>query len=113
MNRSPSFLPHEEWKTIPWSTGTTTKGVLHHLLDLAIEIRALMSLTDELLAAQRSSEVIDEMSGEVSDDVTTKQSALWDGVADPAGRFLNWKHDLVDCTGYLVKQSQELARIFR
>jgi hypothetical protein len=32
--RKPTFLNEEAWKTIPWSAGTSTKDILHHLLDL-------------------------------------------------------------------------------
>ena len=88
MTRTPSFLAREEWKTMPWSAGTTTKNPLDYLLDLAIEIPALLSLSDELLASQKPN-------GE-RDEAMTKQRALWDGVADLTNRFLDWKRDWVD-----------------
>lgn len=88
MTRTPSFLAAEEWKTVPWSAGTTTKSPLDYLLDLAIEIPGLLSLSDQLLAGQQSD-------GN-TDDARAKQHALWAGVADLTSRFLDWKHDWVD-----------------
>lgn len=87
--RSPSFLAFEEWKTIPWSAGTTTKDILHHLLDLAVEIPALLSLFDELEVAYGSA-------GLSTREVHLKQARLWNGVADLTSRYAQWKHDWAD-----------------
>lgn len=88
VNRTPSFLAREEWKTIPWSAGTTTKDILHHLLDIAVEIPALLGQSDEL-DAQRSA-------AWSAHETSVKQTAFWNGVADLTARFLQWKQDWVD-----------------
>lgn len=87
--RSPSFLAREEWKTVPWSAGTTTKDILHHLLDLAVEIPALLGQFDELQAAQGSPIFS-------AQELKAKQTILWNGVADLTNRYAQWRRDWVD-----------------
>ena len=89
VHRTPSFLAREEWKTIPWSAGTTQKDILHHLLDLAVEIPALLSQYDDLEEAQRSTVWSEH-------EIAVKQTALWKGVADLTQRFVQWKQTWVD-----------------
>lgn len=89
INRTPSFLAQEDWKTIPWSAATTTKDVLDYLLDLAVEIPALLGQSDDFYKAQRSAVWS-------AHEITVKQNSLWRGVADLTERFLQWKRDCVD-----------------
>ncbi|KAJ5708791.1 transcriptional regulator family: Fungal Specific TF [Penicillium malachiteum] len=88
--RQPSFLAREEWKTIPWSAGTTTKDILHHLLDLAAEVPALLAQSDQFQEAQESSVM-------GAQEMTVKQAALWNGITDLTGRFYQWHRDWVEC----------------
>jgi hypothetical protein len=87
-SRQPSFFASEEWKTVPWSAGTTQKDILHHLLDLTVEVPALLAQHDELQAA------VEPVMG--AHEKTVKQTALWNGVADLTGRLLQWKTTWVD-----------------
>ncbi|KAL4784993.1 hypothetical protein BJX76DRAFT_195391 [Aspergillus varians] len=87
--RAPSFLAREEWKTIPWAAGTTTKDILHYLLDLAVEIPALLSQYDELEAGIHSGILS-------AHETAVKQAALWNGVGDLTNRFALWKINWVD-----------------
>lgn len=87
--RKPSFLAREEWKTVPWSAGTTTKDILHHLLDLATEIPGLLAESDAFNKAQASS-----IMG--TQELTIRQTALWSGVAKLTARFEQWHRDWVD-----------------
>jgi hypothetical protein len=80
----------EAWKTIPWSSGGTQKDILHHLLDLVVEIPELLSIFDELQAAQESQHL-------GKGELRVKQAQLWNGIADLTGRFKQWKKDHVDC----------------
>ncbi|GES58262.1 C6 finger-domain-containing protein [Aspergillus terreus] len=87
-SRQPSFFASEEWKTVPWSAGTTQKDILHHLLDLTVEVPALLAQHDELQTA------VEPVMG--AHEKTVKQTALWNGVADLTGRLLQWKTTWVD-----------------
>ncbi|KAJ5649520.1 uncharacterized protein N7484_003243 [Penicillium longicatenatum] len=87
--REPSFLAREEWKTIPWSAGTTTKDILHHLLDLATEVPALLSQSDSFKKAQQ------DPSAMGAQETASKQAALWNGITDLTARFYQWYHDFV------------------
>ncbi|KAL5342134.1 hypothetical protein BJX70DRAFT_357042 [Aspergillus crustosus] len=88
-NRAPSFLAREDWKTIPWSAGTTAKNILHYLLDLAVEIPTLLSQHDELEAELQAHMLS-------AHERTVKQAALWKGIADLTNRFALWKINWVD-----------------
>lgn len=90
VNRTPSFLASEEWKTIPWSAETSTKDLLDHLLDLSVEIPAILAQSDELALAQRTSAWSEH-------EVTMKQQALWSEISNLTSRFRQWKRDWVDC----------------
>lgn len=87
--RTPSFFAQEEWKTIPWSAGTTPKDIMHHLLDLVVEIPELLAQYDQFQTAQESSVL-------GAGEMTAKQTMLWNGVADLTYRFLQWKKTWVD-----------------
>ncbi|KAJ5947755.1 hypothetical protein N7466_000770 [Penicillium verhagenii] len=89
--REPSFLAREEWKTIPWSAGTTTKDILHHLLDLATEVPALLAQSDSLKEAQQGPSAMG------TQEAAAKQAALWNGITDLTARFYQWYHDWVKC----------------
>lgn len=90
VTRRPTFLAEEEWKTIPWSAGTTKKDILHHLLDLAVEIPSLLGQSDDFQAATQQPGMLSPH------EKATKQATLWNGVADLTERFLQWKRDWVD-----------------
>ncbi|KAL4864429.1 hypothetical protein BDV12DRAFT_176200 [Aspergillus spectabilis] len=102
LHRAPSFLAREEWKTIPWSAGTTTKNILHYLLDLAVEIPTLLSQHDELAAGLK----VNILSAH---EKSVKQAALWNGVADLTNRFALWKIHWVD--GYPDGPPREVEAI--
>ncbi|KAL3458286.1 hypothetical protein BJX64DRAFT_226091 [Aspergillus heterothallicus] len=87
--RVPSFLAREEWKTIPWSAGTTVKNILHYLLDLAVEVPGLLSQYDEINAGINSNILS-------AHERSVKQAALWNGVGDLTNRFVLWKINWVD-----------------
>ncbi|KAL3448123.1 hypothetical protein BJX65DRAFT_317692 [Aspergillus insuetus] len=87
--RAPSFLAREEWKTVPWSAGTTAKNILHFLLDLAVEIPGLLSQYDEITTGINSNILS-------AHERSVKQAALWNGLADLTNRFLLWKINWVD-----------------
>ncbi|KAJ6136344.1 hypothetical protein N7512_001504 [Penicillium capsulatum] len=89
-SRQPSFLAREEWKTIPWSAGTTNKDILHHLLDLAADIPGLLAQSDAFKEAQRSS----VMSAK---EIAIKQVTLWNGITELTTKFAQWHHDWVEC----------------
>ncbi|KAL4804709.1 hypothetical protein BDV18DRAFT_161802 [Aspergillus unguis] len=87
--RKPSFLAREEWKTIPWSEGTTPKNILHYLLDLAVEIPTLLFQHDELQADMESNTLSNH-------ERSVKTATLWKGVKDVTDRFEAWKIRWID-----------------
>ncbi|OJJ29764.1 hypothetical protein ASPWEDRAFT_46512 [Aspergillus wentii DTO 134E9] len=89
ITRSATFLNQEEWKTIPWSAGTTTKDLVHYLLDLAVEIPGILEEYDNLNAAL-STTILS------AHEKTVKQASLWNNVADVTLRFYEWKRVMVD-----------------
>ncbi|KAJ5676140.1 hypothetical protein N7462_009037 [Penicillium macrosclerotiorum] len=84
------FLAREEWKTIPWSANTTTKDILHHLLDIATDIPGLLAQSDSFAEAQKASVM-------GAQEMAVKQAALWNGIAALTGQFEEWHHDWVEC----------------
>ncbi|KAL1961570.1 hypothetical protein VTN77DRAFT_1607 [Rasamsonia byssochlamydoides] len=90
VDRKPTVFNEPAWKTVPWSAGTTEKDLLHHLLDLAVEIPELLWKHDQLAAAQQS-----QILGRA--EVRVKQADLWNGVGDLTDRFLQFKKDWIDC----------------
>ncbi|KAL2823833.1 hypothetical protein BDW59DRAFT_173282 [Aspergillus cavernicola] len=97
--RSPSFLAREEWKTIPWMAGTTAKNILHYLLDLAVEIPALLSQHDDLEAGLKSNFLS-------AHETSVKHASFFNAVADLTNRFALWKVNWVD--GYPDGPPQEV-----
>ncbi|CBF80680.1 hypothetical protein AN8501.2 [Aspergillus nidulans FGSC A4] len=87
--RKPSFLAREEWKTVPWSAGTTPKNILHYLLDLAVEIPGILSQHDELQVGIQSNILS-------AHERSVKQTAFWNAVGDLTDRFALWKINWVD-----------------
>ncbi|KAK1148018.1 hypothetical protein N8T08_010651 [Aspergillus melleus] len=88
--RLPTFLAQEDWKTVPWSAGTTKKDILHHLLDLTVEIPALLSQHDSLQADLQSGVMMG------AHETAVKQTTLLNNIADLTSRFLQWKVTMVD-----------------
>lgn len=86
--RQPSFLAREEWKTIPWSAGTTKKDILHHLLDLAAEIPGYLALSD----AYKEAQVTSVMGAQ---EMVVKQSTIWNGIAELTAKFHQWYQEWV------------------
>ncbi|PYI15361.1 hypothetical protein BO99DRAFT_342762 [Aspergillus violaceofuscus CBS 115571] len=89
VSRTPSFLAQEDWINLPWSAKTTKKDILHYLMDLAVEIPALLSQFDDLQATLSS-----QMAS--AHEIKVKQATLWNGVADLTNRFRRWKVEWVD-----------------
>ncbi|KAF7591599.1 hypothetical protein BBP40_001297 [Aspergillus hancockii] len=87
--RQPSFLSQEDWINIPWSAGTTKKDILHYLLDLTVEIPALLAEHDAIEATIQSGVPS-------AHEIAVKQASLWNGVADLTCRFIQWQSDWVD-----------------
>jgi len=87
--RKPSFLAQEDWKTIPWSAGTTTKNILHHLLDLAADIPGILAQSDAFQGKQKESMGAQEMA--------VKQATLWNSITELTAKFHQWVIDWVDC----------------
>ncbi|CAG8016631.1 unnamed protein product [Penicillium olsonii] len=86
--RQPSFLAREEWKTIPWSAGTTKKDFLHHLLDLAADVPGYLALSDAFKNTQKTSVM-------GAQEMAVKQSTMWNGIGELTYKFQQWYEDWV------------------
>ncbi|KAF7713624.1 Fungal Zn(2)-Cys(6) binuclear cluster domain-containing protein [Penicillium ucsense] len=95
--RQPSFLAREEWKTIPWSAGTTKKDMLHHLLDVATEIPGLLAQSDQFKESQAARTM-------GAQETAVKQVALWNGITECMGKFQQWYEE------WVVQNSQGLIQ---
>ncbi|RAK99949.1 Zn(II)2Cys6 transcription factor [Aspergillus ibericus CBS 121593] len=89
VSRTPSFLASEDWINLPWSANTSRRDILHYLLDLAVEIPALLAQFDDIEATLQSNMFS-------THEITVKQASLWSGVADLTNRFRQWKVQWVD-----------------
>jgi Fungal specific transcription factor domain len=100
VDRKPSFMAEDIWKTVPWSAETTKKDLLHYLTDLVVEIPALLGEHDDLATTQES-----QILGR--GELRAKQARLWNGISDLTLRFLQWKKENVDCyPGGPVKEAR-------
>jgi hypothetical protein len=91
VNRKQSFLDREDWKTIPWSTGTTEKNLLHYLLDLVVEIPKWLEYSDDIREGSL------RPSGMGQAELRVKQAYLWNGIDDLTARMKQWWNDWVAC----------------
>ncbi|OKL55882.1 hypothetical protein UA08_08843 [Talaromyces atroroseus] len=99
-DRKPSFMADNVWKTVPWSAGTTKKDLLDYLVDLVVEVPALLGEHDDLITAQES-----QILGR--GELRAKQARLWNRISDLTSRFFQWKKEHVDCyPGGPVKEAR-------
>jgi hypothetical protein len=90
--RKHTFFNEEAWKTIPWSAGTSTKDILDHLLDLAVEIPTLLEEADNLTTMG-----VGLMSPPDDVALQARRVQLWERIADLTQRMQQWKKDWADC----------------
>ena len=98
ISRSPTFLAREEWKTIPWSTGSSRKNAMQHLLDLIVDIPAILAQFDSITKAADTC----SMPGL---EIKHRQTMLWTSMADTERRPRQWKKLWAD--HYLQSQPHE------
>jgi hypothetical protein len=89
ISRSPTFLGDEEWKTVPWSTGTSPKDFMHHLMDVLADIPALLARYD-ILTRSLSTGTMHPT------DAATEQTLLWSLAGNLDLRLRQWKWQWVD-----------------
>lgn len=53
--RQPTFLARKEWKTIPWTLGTTSKDMMQYLFDEMLEIPTMLWYRDQYKATDEKS----------------------------------------------------------
>jgi hypothetical protein len=88
ITRAPTFLAREEWKIIPWSAGSSSKDIMHHLLDHVVDIPAFLAQYDRFMESLRSGCM-------PASEVVPTQTKLWEWVADLDHRLRQWKQDWV------------------
>ncbi|GKZ90850.1 hypothetical protein AnigIFM59636_002883 [Aspergillus niger] len=89
VSRTPSALASADWINLPWSANPDRRDILHYLLDLAVEIPALLWQFDDIEATLKSNMYS-------AHEISMKQASLWSGVADLTNRFRQWKVQWVD-----------------
>ncbi|OJD11563.1 hypothetical protein AJ78_07686 [Emergomyces pasteurianus Ep9510] len=89
ITRRPTFLAKEEWKTVPFSTGSSPRDMMHHLLDQVVDIPSYLAQFDRFMEGLNS--------GYISyTEVGVTQEMLWSWVSDLDQRLRQWKIDWID-----------------
>ncbi|ODH30044.1 hypothetical protein ACO22_03644 [Paracoccidioides brasiliensis] len=89
VTRRPTFLAREDWKSVPFLAGSSSKDLMHHLLDQVVDIPAYLAQFDRLIEGLNS--------GCINyTEVATTQGMLWSWVADLDNRLRQWKKDWID-----------------
>ncbi|PGG97618.1 hypothetical protein GX51_07250 [Blastomyces parvus] len=89
ITRRPTFLAREEWKIIPFSAGSSSKDMMHHLLDQVVDIPSYLAQFDRFMEGLNS--------GYISySEVAATQRMLWSWVSDLDQRLRQWKQDWID-----------------
>ncbi|OAX82058.1 hypothetical protein ACJ72_03600 [Emergomyces africanus] len=89
ITRRPTFLANEEWKTIPFSAGSSSRDMMHHLLDQVVDIPSYLAQFDRFMEGLNS--------GYISyTEVAATQGMLWSLVSDLDQRLRQWKTDWID-----------------
>ncbi|PGH10723.1 hypothetical protein AJ79_05314 [Helicocarpus griseus UAMH5409] len=89
ITRKSTFLAKEEWKTTPFAAGSSTKDLMHYLLDHVVDIPAYLFQFDNFMARLNA--------GELSyDELAATQGMLWSWADDLDERLRQWKKDWVD-----------------
>lgn len=110
ISRKPTFLATKEWKSIPWSSGTSEKDTLQHLLDIVADVPTLLYQYDEFRKSM--------LAGQLSPtDISSTQAMLGVCLSDMAQRLHMWKRNWADVYphGQLVEvpyQAEENFPIF-
>ncbi|PGH29684.1 hypothetical protein GX50_07569 [[Emmonsia] crescens] len=89
ITRRPTFLAKEEWKTIPFSAGSSSKDMMHHLLDQVVDIPSYLAQFDRFMEGLNSGCVNYA-------EVAVTQGMLWSWVSDLDQRLCQWKKDWID-----------------
>jgi hypothetical protein len=90
--RSPTFLARDEWKTIPWSTSSTSKDLVQHLLDDLSDIPTLLAQYDSLVEATKANSL------PLSEGLD-RRTRFQRSVADIEHRLHQWKREYADPVG--------------
>jgi hypothetical protein len=90
--RSPTFLARDEWKTIPWSTSSTSKDLVQHLLDDLADIPTLLAQYDSLVEATKANSL-------PLSEVLDRRTRFQRSVADIEHRLHQWKREYADPVG--------------
>jgi hypothetical protein len=87
--RSPTFLAKDEWKSAPWSTGSSSKDLVQHLLDVAVDIPSVLAQFDNFVEATKGCYLS-------SSDSYYQQTMLSTSLADTKRRLQQWKRQWAD-----------------
>ncbi|KAG5295927.1 C6 finger domain-containing protein [Histoplasma capsulatum G186AR] len=109
--RKPTFLAKEEWKTIPFSAGSSSKDMMHHLLDQVVDIPSYLAQFDRFMEGINSGCLSNS-------EVAATQRMLWSWVSDLDQRLRQWKKDWFDSVPSrqpteVTKQGDDPFPVFR
>ncbi|KAE8344727.1 hypothetical protein BDV24DRAFT_9158 [Aspergillus arachidicola] len=89
VHRKPSFLASKDWLTVPWAGDAPAKDILHHLLDIAVDIPGYLSRIDEFSA------MVDKAAA-CTFELTGMQSSIWQQATELQARLDMWKAAYAD-----------------
>ncbi|KAJ3496846.1 hypothetical protein NLG97_g2352 [Lecanicillium saksenae] len=86
--RSPTFLAQPEWKHVPWSSAESSpKDMFQHLLDIMVELPALLSYADQINAYSGAKSAA---------EIGRLQQQLWTLGATVEQHLYQWKQEKAD-----------------
>lgn len=106
VNRRPTFLANKEWKTVPWPENGPPKDILHHLLDVAVDIPAYLAAFDNFKAGLKQGTIA------TVDWISSKQIALWETATELDHRLQLWHsiHATTYSMGYVREVFEDTIR---
>ncbi|KAL1963358.1 hypothetical protein VTN77DRAFT_8479 [Rasamsonia byssochlamydoides] len=84
VSRRATFLASKEWITVPWPENGPQKDILHHLLDIAVDIPAYLGAFDSFKAALRRGTLA------TPEAIASSQAALWKTATELDARLQLW-----------------------
>ncbi|KAF5860577.1 hypothetical protein ETB97_001351 [Aspergillus alliaceus] len=84
VHRKPTFMASKEWLTVPWAGDAPAKDILHHLLDIAVDIPGYLSRIDEFSAMLKKE-------ADCTFELTGMQSSIWQQATELQTRLNMWK----------------------
>jgi hypothetical protein len=83
-SRQETFLANDDWMTVPWSEDKSQKDILHHLLDIAVDIPIFLANLDTFKSVLRRGSICHT-------ELATTQNELLEAVTELDRRLQLWQ----------------------